>query len=351
MEGRVTSEDALIQDELRRHSYGILSHLKERELDERGKVKRFVLRAMELQEASQRLDCADVLIRGFRRGAFDPVSLKRELIYHRLLKHNWLARLKRVFLTDSFLCVVLEYVRDGTLMKRVKDVGGLPEQTARWLFQQAICAVQFCHSRGLAHRDVRLEKFLLTVVSSVPTLTLCNFGITYRADFDTDTRPLLGKQKGYTAPEVVAYTLGKLASYDGCKADMWSCGICLYVMLYNKLPDSVSPVRLDGWLRDEDMLPSSADLDGQLECPAERSHDGVEISKAAIGVLRALLRADPKQRMSMEEIWSNPWFLEELPGGLLDYSKRIMEEQKQKVDDDAESIDSFVDLLDEAAMG
>ena len=40
---------------------------------------------------------------------------------------------------------------------------GLAEDLARWFFQQLIVALDFCHKKGIANRDIKLE---------VPTLTL-----------------------------------------------------------------------------------------------------------------------------------------------------------------------------------
>lgn len=34
---------------------------------------------------------------------------------------------------------------------------GLQEELARWFFQQLIIAVDFCHKKGIANRDIKLE--------------------------------------------------------------------------------------------------------------------------------------------------------------------------------------------------
>lgn len=34
---------------------------------------------------------------------------------------------------------------------------GLHEELARWFFQQLIIAVDFCHKKGIANRDIKLE--------------------------------------------------------------------------------------------------------------------------------------------------------------------------------------------------
>jgi len=34
---------------------------------------------------------------------------------------------------------------------------GLAEDLARWFFQQLIVALDFCHRKGIANRDIKLE--------------------------------------------------------------------------------------------------------------------------------------------------------------------------------------------------
>ena len=53
---------------------------------------------------------------------------------------------------------------------------GLPEEAARWFFQQLVLAVDYCHSLGIAHRDIKLENALLDRQGPRAILKLCDFG-------------------------------------------------------------------------------------------------------------------------------------------------------------------------------
>ncbi len=40
---------------------------------------------------------------------------------------------------------------------RIFSPQGLAEDLARWFFQQLIVALDFCHKKGIANRDIKLE--------------------------------------------------------------------------------------------------------------------------------------------------------------------------------------------------
>jgi serine/threonine-protein kinase SRK2 len=51
----------------------------------------------------------------------------------------------QVFLTDEYLVLVMEYAAGGDLFKLVAAKQGLPEDDARWFFQQFILAIDYSH--------------------------------------------------------------------------------------------------------------------------------------------------------------------------------------------------------------
>lgn len=58
----------------------------------------------------------------------------------------------------------MEYANGGSLFELVRTQGRLKETQARWFFQQLILAIDYCHRRGVANRDIKLENCLLQVV-------------------------------------------------------------------------------------------------------------------------------------------------------------------------------------------
>lgn len=84
--------------------------------------------------------------RGWSRGFYKYVL--RETLNHQqlsLCKHPHIVEFYEVFLTPSYLGVVMEYVNGTNLQQYLEMAGGkLPEDVARFIFQQLIIAVDFC---------------------------------------------------------------------------------------------------------------------------------------------------------------------------------------------------------------
>ncbi|RYR76821.1 hypothetical protein Ahy_A01g001358 isoform A [Arachis hypogaea] len=108
--------------------------------------------------------------------------------------------------------------------------GRMREDLARLYFHQLISAVDFCHSRGVYHRDLKPENLLLDHNGN---LKVSDFGLsTFSEHLRQDG--LLHTTCGtpaYVSPEVLARK-----GYDGAKADIWSCGVILFVLLAGCLP-------------------------------------------------------------------------------------------------------------------
>ncbi|KAJ6832961.1 CBL-interacting serine/threonine-protein kinase 12-like [Iris pallida] len=107
-----------------------------------------------------------------------------------------------------------------------------PEPAARRYFQQLLSALRFSHAHGIAHRDVKPENLRLDRDGG--ELKLSDFGLSALPD-QLRADGLLYTACGtpaYTAPEVMR----RAGGYDGAKADAWSCGVFLYVLLAGSLP-------------------------------------------------------------------------------------------------------------------
>jgi serine/threonine protein kinase len=81
----------------------------------------------------------------------------------------------------------MEYVSGGQLSDRLGRQK-MKESDARKLFQQLIDAVDYCHNRGVYHRDLKPQNLLLDSkgnlkvsdfgLSAVPKVTISNFLVT-----------------------------------------------------------------------------------------------------------------------------------------------------------------------------
>ena len=72
---------------------------------------------------------------------------------------------------------MMEYASGGELFDRVLTNGRMQEDEARYFFQQLISGVDYCHSKGVAHRDLKLENALIdNSHNNTPRLKICDFG-------------------------------------------------------------------------------------------------------------------------------------------------------------------------------
>ena len=86
--------------------------------------------------------------------------------------------------------------------------------------------------QGVVNRDIKLENTLLDS-SPRPLVKICDFGYSKHEKFQSAPGSRVGTP-AYLAPEVILTTRGK--TYDGKVADIWSCGVMLYVMLVGAYP-------------------------------------------------------------------------------------------------------------------
>ncbi|XP_039116517.1 CBL-interacting serine/threonine-protein kinase 5-like [Dioscorea cayenensis subsp. rotundata] len=211
-------------------------------------------------------------------------QIQREISIMRLVRHPNVVELKEVLATRSRIFFVLELARAGELFARVSQ-GRLPEPEARRYFRQLLSAVDFCHSRGVSHRDLKPENLLLDHNGD---LKVSDFGLSALPE-QLRHDGLLHTQCGtpaYVAPEVL-----RRRGYDGAKADLWSCGVILYVLLAGFLP-----------FQDENLMKMYAKVfRADYQIPPW-------FSPEARRLVSRLLVADPVKRISIQGIMEMPWF-------------------------------------------
>ncbi|KAL5206101.1 hypothetical protein ABZP36_034310 [Zizania latifolia] len=211
-------------------------------------------------------------------------QLRREISVMRMVRHPNVVGIREVLASRARVFVVMEYARGGELFARVAR-GRLTEDHARRYFQQLVAAVGFCHTRGVAHRDLKPENLLLDEDGS---LKVTDFGL---AALPEQLRQdgLLHTQCGtpaYVAPEVL-----RKRGYDGARADLWSCGVVLYVLLCGFLP-----FQHDNYAKMYQKI-----FKAEYQMPPWVSGD-------ARRLIARLLVVDPAKRISIPEIMRTPWF-------------------------------------------
>ncbi|XP_004231541.1 CBL-interacting serine/threonine-protein kinase 23 [Solanum lycopersicum] len=212
-------------------------------------------------------------------------QIKREISTMKLIRHPNVIRMYEVMASKSKIYIVLEFVTGGELFDKIASKGRLKEDEARKYFQQLINAVDYCHSRGVFHRDLKPENLLLDAN-----------GVLKVSDFGLSALPQQVREDGllhttcgtpnYVAPEVI-----NNKGYDGAKADLWSCGVILFVLMAGYLPfEESNLVALYKKIHK-----------AEFTCPPWFSSNAKKL-------IKRILDPNPQTRITITEVIENEWF-------------------------------------------
>ncbi|ETV98386.1 CAMK protein kinase [Aphanomyces invadans] len=160
------------------------------------------------------------LVRGDHRHVDEDIEIEKHV--NRILSanggHPHILRMRADFIQDGYDHMIFDYCAGGDLFDAL-DHGPLPPPVAQRYFRQLALATSYMHAKGIAHRDLSLENVLL----HNDNCYVCDFGLA--ASVSSRCHDVVGKPF-YIAPESLA---GR--EYDPAKADVWSLGVMLFMML------------------------------------------------------------------------------------------------------------------------
>lgn len=139
------------------------------------------------------------------------------------LKHPNIIKAYDCFVSRDQVALVLEYFSGQTLSEAVRRAPShqLSELQAKGLGRLLLRAVDYLHQRRIVHRDIKGENLLVS--HDLRDLRLIDFNVA-RSLLEGGALTMTGTHI-YAAPEVLN---GEPPSE---KADIWSVGVCLFLML------------------------------------------------------------------------------------------------------------------------
>ncbi|XP_076277781.1 serine/threonine-protein kinase SIK3 isoform X3 [Lasioglossum baleicum] len=218
----------------------------------------------------------------------------REVHIMKRLRHPHIIRLYQVMETEKMIYLVTEYAPGGEIFDHLVRNGRMPEPEARRIFRQIVLAVRYLHQQRVVHRDLKAENLLLDADNNIK---LADFGFSNEYTPGVPLSTWCGSPP-YAAPEIFE---GK--QYDGPRADVWSLGVVLYVLVCGALPFDGPTMQL---LR-------SVVISGKFRIPFFMS---AECEK----LIRHMLVVEPERRLSISQILAHSWMggdgvTEPEPGG------------------------------------
>jgi len=150
--------------------------------------------------------------------------------------------------------------------------------------------MEFVHSRGFAHCDIKPRNYLLRSKRDDVDVRLADFGFAQHVHAPNSLTSQCGTPF-FVAPEVI-----NRKPYDQ-KVDMWSIGVTTYLLLCGDTP-------FNGKNRQQ--------LFRRISCdePTFTDDKWGHVSDEAVEFVRKLLTKDPAKRLSAAEALSHRWLLE-----------------------------------------
>mmetsp|Transcript_13828 Transcript_13828/g.19007 ORF Transcript_13828/g.19007 Transcript_13828/m.19007 type:complete len:422 (-) Transcript_13828:297-1562(-) len=290
----------------------------------------------------------------------------RELTAGSCLTHPRLTSILDVICEPQRLCLVMEKMNGSTLFHRLRkdqkdeasspvqvaspsmssinglrhaaslqhneqaSTPGMTEDGARLAVRGVLEGLQYMHSKGFTHGDIKLENCLLEDQADLNTVKLCDFGSTMVQPLDSTLRAKSAIEKillatehkpekliyingtvEYAAPEVLAYYMStkkereSMAEEMGAQIsspciDIWSTGVMMFTLLGGYYP-------FDGGAED---LASRMQAKRVLIMEFDKSL-WQNISKPAKDIMKKMLEVQPNKRLSATELLKDVWFQNE----------------------------------------
>lgn len=245
--------------------------------------------------------------------------LPRELNILKKINHFNICKIHEIIQVADRVFIVMQYCSRGTIADLLHRLGPLSEPVSRFLFSQTADAVNYMHSIELAHRDLKLENILLDTDYS-PKITDFSYSVhlvdkqAQQAPIGADSRNTNSSSKyknlnnkprsaptnsmsrltdtfcgtlPYLSPEMV-----RQQAYNPKRTDLWSLGVCLYVMLNDRVPFPFNDMKV--------LLRKQLLKDYKFKT-------SIEFSDQVKDLVNLMLEPDPNKRISSLEVTKHVW--------------------------------------------
>lgn len=218
----------------------------------------------------------------------DIKRMIKEIELMKKMDHPVINRIYEAYENKLTYSIVMEYCTGGALSSLIElQNSAFNEGSTRDVIFQALQAINYLHQKGIVHRDIKAENFLI-VKTGFPEMKLIDFGLaTTVSSLDAVMTECVGSPF-YLAPEVLE------KSYTS-KCDLWSTGVMMFILMTGELPyDCESNTDMFEHIRE-------GKLDRGL---IEKSN----YSSEAKDLLSKLLIREKDGRLSALQGIQHPWF-------------------------------------------
>jgi len=205
--------------------------------------------------------------------------LYREAKILQSLRHPNIIQLLETVESESLYVIVLDLCAKDVLT-HLCSVGISSEHQGRIYGQQLLSAFEYLHSKHIVHRDLKAENMMLDRNNN---LKIIDFGLSNDMTGKTTLTTQCGSM-AYSAPELLS------SKPYGKEVDIWSIGVCLYVMLTGNLPfGNLTLTDLHAMM-----------LDGRFDLPDNLSDELKDL-------FTRFFQVKPTKRITIAEAWDHQW--------------------------------------------
>ncbi|CAE8623275.1 unnamed protein product [Polarella glacialis] len=222
---------------------------------------------------------------------------QQEIDLMKLLDHPNIIKLYETFEDRKNIYLVMELCTGGELFDRIIELQSFTEVQAAIVMKQILGGISYMHASKICHRDLKPENFLFTNKDPIEksTLKIIDFGLASKFK----EGGVLSTKAGtpyYVAPQVLA------GAYNQ-SADLWSCGVIMFVLLVGYPP-----------------FHGETDNEVLAKVKSGRFHfeaaDWKNVSEDAKYLIRQLLKMNPPERYTAEQALNHTWVVEKAPRAL-----------------------------------
>jgi serine/threonine protein kinase len=238
---------------------------------------------------------------------------------HRIFEHQK-ERLSSGSLQENYY-VIMDAIQGGEVFDNLIEQGTYSEQDASRLIREVASALNFLHGIGLVHADLKPENLLLTQPTrGHAVVKLVDFGCAQffppapstssggakndRAKDGDDKWDKDLYQPTFAAPTPAYCPKESILKQKPIQpaADMWACGVILFILL-----TGAHPFDLSGDATDEEIEQRILKYPHSYRLPIDNPKITGHLSASAKDVLRKLLHPNPDRRLTALQTLEHPW--------------------------------------------
>lgn len=211
----------------------------------------------------------------------DVSFLYKEISTLAKLEHKCIIKLHTFCTTEeNQIALILEYAAGGSLKDYLKEKPRLDEDEAREILYQILDTVNFCHEKGIIHRDIKLDNVVFANKQRTK-IKIIDFGISGLFKVEKSRAGSLA----YMPPEVIGgHNMESLPSID-----VWGIGCMMYELLTG-----------EKLFHGKEKEVKESIMKGKFVIPRYISLEGAHL-------LGNMLKLKPNERIGVNDALSHPW--------------------------------------------